>query len=124
MPVGVHPVIAKADSLRHWPEESREGRLCEALRFLVIMARQNVFIEIGFPKHEAALMLMRCDLAQKIRQWLTKRRLSRAAGAKRLGISAPRLNEIVKNRVEKVSMDYLLGLCAKAGIPVSIKLTA
>lgn len=88
------------------------------------MARQNVFLEIGFPRHEAAVMLMRCDLAQEIRQWLTKQRLSRAAGVKRLGISAPRLNEIVKNRVEKVSMDSPLGLCAKAGISVSIKLEA
>ena len=24
------------------------------------MARQNVFLELGFPKHEAAVMLMRC----------------------------------------------------------------
>ena len=42
----------------------------------------------------------------------------------RFGISAPRLNEIVRNRIEKVSVDYLLGLCAKVGIPVSLKLAA
>ena len=88
------------------------------------MARQNVFLDLGFPKHEAAVMLMRCDLAQEIRQWLKKRHLSQAAGAHILGISAPRINEIVKNRVEKVSVDYLLGLCAKAGISVSVKLAA
>ncbi len=88
------------------------------------MARQNVFLDLGFPKHEAAVMLMRCDLAQEIRQWLKKRRLSQAEGAQLLRISAPRLNEVVKNRVEKVSVDYLLGLCAKAGIPVSVKLAA
>ncbi len=88
------------------------------------MARQNVFLDLGFPKHEAAVMLMRCDLARELRQWLKKRRLSQAEGADLLGISAPRINEIVKNRVEKVSVDYLLGLCAKAGISVSVKLAA
>lgn len=88
------------------------------------MARQNIFLELGFPKHEAAVMLMRADLAQEIRQWLKRRRLTQAAAAELLGISAPRLNEIVKNRVEKVSVDYLLGLCAKGKIPVSIKLAA
>jgi len=60
------------------------------------MARQNVFLDLGFPKHEAAVMLMRCDLAQEIRQWLKKRHLSQAAGADILGISAPRINEIVR----------------------------
>jgi len=88
------------------------------------MARQNIFLELGFPKHEAAVMLMRADLATEIRQWLKRRRISQAEGAAILGISAPRLNEIVKNRVEKVSVDYLLGLCAKAKIAVSIKLAA
>ena len=88
------------------------------------MARQNIFLELGFPKHEAAVMLMRADLAHKIRQWLKRRRLSQVAAAEILDISAPRLNEIVKNRVEKVSVDYLLGLCAKAKISVSIKLAA
>ena len=89
-----------------------------------IMVRQNVFLEVGFPKHEAAVMLVRCDLAQEIRRWLRKRRLSRAAGAKRLGISAYRLNGVVQNRLEGVSTDYVLGLCAKAGIPVSVRLAA
>lgn len=86
------------------------------------MARQNIFLELGFPEHEAAVMLVRADLAQEIRQWLKRHRLSQVAAARILGISAPRLNEIVKNRVEKVSVDYLLGLCAKGEIPVSIKL--
>ena len=64
------------------------------------MARQNIFLELGFPEHQAAVMLMRADLAQEIRQWLKRRRLSQVAAARILGISAPRLNEIVKNRVE------------------------
>ena len=46
------------------------------------------------------------------------------AAAERLGVSAPRINEIVRNRIDKVSVDYLLGLCAKAGISVSLKLAA
>ena len=36
--------------------------------------------------------------------------MTQVAAAAELGISAPRLNEILKNRVEKVSVDYLLGL--------------
>jgi predicted XRE-type DNA-binding protein len=88
------------------------------------MARQNIFLDLGFPKHEAAVMLMRADLATEIRQWLKRRHLSQVEAAAILGISAPRLNEIVKNRVEKVSVDYLLGLCAKAKIAVSITLAA
>lgn len=88
------------------------------------VSKQNVFEALGFPKHEAAVMLMRAELAEKIRMWIDKHGLTQVDAASRLGISAPRMNEIVRNRVEKVSVDYLLGLCAKAGIAVSLRLAA
>jgi predicted XRE-type DNA-binding protein len=88
------------------------------------MSTQNVFLELGFPRHEAAVMLMRCELAGKLRQWHARSGLTQVAAADHLGISAPRLNEILRNRVEKVSVDYLLGLCAKLGLSVTLKLVA
>ena len=44
--------------------------------------------------------------------------------AKRLGISQPRVSEITRGKVELLSLDYLVGLCAKAGIPVGVRLAA
>lgn len=86
--------------------------------------KQNVFEALGFPKHVAAVMLFRAQLAEEIRCWIEREGLSQANAAKHLEITAPRMNEIVRNRIEKVSVDYLLGLCAKAGIAVSLKLAA
>lgn len=87
-------------------------------------SKQNVFEALGFPKHEAAVLLLRAELAEKIRNWIDKHKFTQVQAAECLGISAPRMNEIVRNRVEKVSVDYLLGLCAKAGISVSLRLAA
>ncbi len=87
-------------------------------------SKQNVFEALGFPKHEAAVMLFRAQLAEEICDWIEREALSQVAAAERLGVSAPRINEIVRNRIDKVSVDYLLGLCAKAGISVSLKLAA
>lgn len=86
--------------------------------------KQNVFEALGFPKHEAAVMLLRARLAEEIRRWIEREGLTQVGAAEHFGISAPRLNEIVRNRIEKVSVDHLLGLCAKVGIPVSLKLAA
>ena len=88
------------------------------------MSKQNIFLDLGFPPHEAAIMLMRCELAGKIRKWHQRSGLTQAQAAENLSISAPRLNEILKNRVEKVSVDYLLGICAKLGLSVTLKLVA
>jgi predicted XRE-type DNA-binding protein len=44
--------------------------------------------------------------------------------ARKLGISQPRLSEITRGKVELLSLDYLVGLCANAEIPVKMRLAA
>ncbi len=82
----------------------------------------NVFLNLGFPPHEAAVMLLRCELAEALRKWMTREGLTQAA--KRFGVVQPRLSEIACNKVDKLSLDYLVGLCAKAGLTVVVKLAA
>lgn len=84
----------------------------------------NVFLDLGFPPHEAAVMLLRCEVAEKLRKWIDREGLTQAEAARRLGIAQPRISEIVSNKVEKVSLDYLVGLCAKAGLPVVLRKAA
>jgi predicted XRE-type DNA-binding protein len=84
----------------------------------------NVFLDLGFPPHEAAVMLLRCELAEALRKWMVREGLTQAEAAKRLGVVQPRISEIARNKVDKLSLDYLVGLCAKAGVSVAVKLAA
>lgn len=84
----------------------------------------NVFLDLGFPPHEAAVMLLRCELAEAIRKWMARERVTQAQAAKRLGVVQPRISEIVRNKVDKLSLDYLVSLCAKAGVSVAVKVAA
>lgn len=84
----------------------------------------NVFIDLGFPPHEAAVMLLRCELAEALRKWIEREGITQAQAAERLGVAQPRVSEISRNRVDKLSLDYLVGLCAKAGVAVKIKTAA
>lgn len=69
-------------------------------------------------------MLLRAQLAEALRGWMEREGLTQAQTAKRLGISQPRVSEITRGKVELLSLDYLVGLCAKAGISVGIRLAA
>ena len=84
----------------------------------------NVFLDLGYPPHEAAVMLLRCELAEALRKWMDREAISQVEAAKRLGVVQPRISEIVRNKVDKLSLDYLVGLCAKAGVSVAVKLAA
>ena len=84
----------------------------------------NIFLDLGFPPHEAAVLLLRAELAEALRQWIESEDLTQAQAAKRLGIAQPRVSEIVRGKIELMSLDYLVGLCAKAGVSVEVRLAA
>jgi len=81
----------------------------------------NVFLDLGFTPPETAVLLLRCEIAGVLRQWVDREGLTQAQAAKRLGVVQPRISEIVRNKVDKLSLDYLVGLCAKAGLSVTVK---
>ncbi len=80
----------------------------------------NIFLDLGFPPHEAEVMLLRAKLAEALRVWMERKKLTQAQAAKRLDISQPRVSEIKRGKVELLSLDYLVGLCAKVGIVVKL----
>lgn len=84
----------------------------------------NIFLDLGFPPHEAAVFLLRAEAAEALRAWMVRERLTQAQAAKRLGIAQPRLSEIAQNKVELLSLDYLVGLCARARLPLRLRLAA
>jgi predicted XRE-type DNA-binding protein len=84
----------------------------------------NVFRDLGFAPHEASVMLLRAQLAEALRAWMEREGLTQAQAAKRLGIAQPRVSEIMRNKVELMSLDYLVALCAKARLDVALRLAA
>ncbi len=80
----------------------------------------NIFLDLGFPPHEAEVMLLRAKLAEALRAWTERKKMTQAQAARRLGISQPRVSEIMRGKVELLSLDYLVGLCSKVGIVVKL----
>jgi predicted XRE-type DNA-binding protein len=76
------------------------------------------------PPHDAAVLLLRAQLAEALRAWMERERLTQAEAAKRLGIVQPRISDIVRGKVELLSLDYLVGLCSKAKLDVGLRLAA
>lgn len=81
----------------------------------------NVFRDLGFPEAEAQNLLLRSDLAIHIRKVIDKLGITQAEAAKRAGITQPRMNDLVKNRTHKFTLDALVDVAANLGY--SVKLT-
>ena len=84
----------------------------------------NIFLDLGFPAHEASVMLLRAQLAEALRNWMEREQLTQAQAAKRLDIAQPRVSDIVRGKVELMSLDYMVQLCSKANLDVGLRLAA
>ena len=80
----------------------------------------NVFRDLGFPEGEAQNLLLRTDLMIKIEQLIKKSGLIQSEAAKVLGITQPRINDLLKDRIEKFSLDALVNIVARAGMEVKM----
>ena len=84
----------------------------------------NVFLDLGFPRDEAAVLLLRSKFAEALRQWMESEGITQGHAAKRLGIAQPRVSDIMRGKIELMSLDQMVGLCAKAGVSVWVRLAA
>ena len=80
----------------------------------------NVFRDLGFPEGEAQNLLLRTDLMIKIEQLVKKSGLIQSEAAEMLCITQPRLNDLLKGRIEKFSLDALVNILASAGMQVKM----
>ncbi len=69
-------------------------------------------------------MLLRCELAEVLRKWMTREGLPQAQAARHLGVVQPRISKIACSKVAKLSLDHLVAFCAKAGVTIAVKLVA
>ena len=80
----------------------------------------NVFRDLGFPTEEAESLRLRADLMVQIRRVIVGRKLTQAAAAKMLGVTQPRVSDLVRGKIDLFSIDTLVDMLARAGIRVAL----
>ena len=79
----------------------------------------NVFLDIGFPPGEAENLQLRAQLMSQVRDVV--RGVSQREAAKRFGVTQPRLNDLLRGKIDKFSLDALVNMLAHAGMRVEMK---
>ena len=72
---------------------------------------------------QAASMKARAQMMIAIREIVEAWDVTQAVAAKRLGLTQPRMNDLVRGRINKFSLDALINLAAKAGLAVRVEVS-
>ncbi len=80
----------------------------------------NVFLDLGFPPLESASLQLRARLMAELIRIIRSRKLTQASVARMLGVSQPRVSDLMCAKVDKFSSDALVEMLALVGIELEV----
>ena len=81
----------------------------------------NVWDAIEPTSSEAASMKARAEMMIAIRETVAAWGVTQAAAAKKLGLTQPRMNDLLRGRINKFSLDTLMDIATRAGLSVRVE---
>lgn len=90
--------------------------------FKITKGSANVFADLGFGPQESQNLLLRSQTMVALVQWFNASGLTQAAAAKTLGVTQPRLNQLLKGKIEIFSLDALVNMATSAGMRVGLSI--
>ncbi len=83
----------------------------------------NIFEDIGFPPGEARNLKIRSMLMITAEEFIEERGLTQAQAAEIMGVSQPRISDLVRGRIGQFTIDSLINMLTNAGVPVEVRVS-
>jgi len=82
----------------------------------------NVFRDVGFSPEEAEHLMVRAELLMSLQETIRARGLKQIEAARLLGVTQPRVSDLMRGRIDLFSIDTLIDMLAKMGIRAKLVL--
>jgi predicted XRE-type DNA-binding protein len=78
----------------------------------------NVFRDLNFPHPKAENLLLRAQLVSNIRE--AARGITQSEAARQFGVTQTRMNDLLRGKIDKFSLDALADMLSTAGMRVEL----
>jgi len=84
----------------------------------------DLFRELGFDVEDSENLRIRADLMMELSELIEKRGWTQAQAAEIMGVSQPRISDLVRGKIDLFSIDTLIAMLGSAGVRVRITTSA
>src|SRR6266853_4695593 len=85
---------------------------------------ENVFADCGFPPAEAENLRIRAKMMMALTGYIQERKITQARAAKIMGVSQPRISDLVRGKIGRFTIDTLVNMVTAAGLKVEVDIRA
>ena len=80
----------------------------------------SVFDDLGFDEAEAANLKIRASLMRAIEKYISEHKLTQETAARLMGVSQPRVSDLITGKIDKFTIDMLVNMLAKAHVSIAL----
>ena len=86
-----------------------------------VRTSQNVFRDLGFRPEGAENLRIRAALMVELTEQIRRARLTQKEAATTLGVTQPRISDLMRGRIDVFSIDTLIAMLSRAGVKTTIR---
>ncbi|SRR5258708_5289133 len=94
------------------------------MRMKIQRSSGNVFRDLGFGAKEAESLRLRAELMVEVSRLIQTRKLTQRSAASLLGVTQPRISDLIRGKIDLFSIDTLVNMLARAGMRVQLQVAA
>ena len=87
------------------------------------VSTSNIFRDLGFNAKEAENLKLRARLMVELEKHIREKRLTQKRAAERLGVTQPRISDLMRGKIDLFSVDTLITMLTQAGLKVDVKVS-
>jgi predicted XRE-type DNA-binding protein len=84
---------------------------------------RSIFDQLGRDRAEAETLKIRARLMDRLIAYIEENTLTQTRAGELMGVSQPRISDLVQGKISRFSVDMLLSMAFRAGLDVSIEIT-
>jgi predicted XRE-type DNA-binding protein len=84
---------------------------------------ENVFVDCGFPLAEAENLRIRAKMMMALTGYIEERKITQSRAARIMGVSQPRISDLVRGKIGLFTIDTLVNMVTAAGLKVDVDIT-
>ena len=81
----------------------------------------NIFADLGFEPQEAESLNIRATLMLEIEAYIRREKITQREAARRMGVTQPRVSDLMRHRIELFSVDGLIEMLSAVGMKIDVK---
>jgi predicted XRE-type DNA-binding protein len=90
----------------------------------VTTGNENVFVDCGFPPAEAENLRIRAKMMVALTAYIQERKITQSRAARVMGVSQPRISDLVRGKIGRFTIDTLVNMVTAAGLKVEVDIAA